>query len=166
MTEEPTRDELLCTLLGGSDVACPVCAYNLRGLNSTACPECGASLQLQVGSSDLKLGPWLVALLGLALPLGFVGLYTLFTGAVMIVVVKSLGGLSAGALRLLLLPAALTTAYALVLWRLIRRRRKFWARPRAAQRRLAFIYAILGIGLLLLFFALRWLGAFYLGLRM
>lgn len=166
MTEEPTRDELLGTLLGRSDVSCPVCAYNLRGLNSTMCPECGASLQLQVGSSDLKLGPWLVALLGLALPLGFVGLHTLFTGAVMIVVVKSLGGLSAGTLRLLLLPAIFTTAYVLVLWRLIRRRRKFWARPRAAQRRSAFIYAILGIGLLLLYVAARWLWAFYFSLRM
>jgi len=166
MTKGPPRDDLLSTLLGGSDVSCPVCAYNLRGLNSTTCPECGASLQLQVGSSDLKLGPWLVALLGLALPLGFVGLSTLFTGAVMIVIAKTQGGLSAGALRLLLLPAALTTAYALVLWRLIRRRRKFWARPRAAQRQLAFIYAILGIGLLLLYVALRWLWAFYFSLRM
>ncbi len=167
MTEEPTREELLGTLLGGSDVSCPVCAYNLRGLNSTTCPECGSRLQLQVGSSDLKLGPWLVALLGLALPLGYVGLYTL-SGVVLIVVagVNVVAGVKffASAFPILVFPAALTIVYAVALWRLIRRRQKFWARPRAAQRRSAFIYAILGIGLLLLYVALRWLGAFYFGL--
>ena len=102
------------------------------------------------------------ALLGLALPLGYVGLYTLYSGVVLIVVagVKFF----ASGFPILVFPAALTIVYAVALWRLIRRRQKFWARPRAAQRRSAFIYAILGIGLLLLYVALRWLGAFYFGL--
>ncbi len=34
-------------LLGAGGVACPACGYNLTGLKSTTCPECGAAFTLQ-----------------------------------------------------------------------------------------------------------------------
>ncbi len=69
--EEHSEAQLLKLLLAARDIPCPVCGYNLRAIASTNCPECGATLDLRVGSTDLKLGPWLAALLGTAIPLGF-----------------------------------------------------------------------------------------------
>ena len=66
-----SESELLKMLLGVRDIPCPVCGYNLRAITSTNCPECGAKLDLRVGSTDLKLGPWLACLLVVGLPLGF-----------------------------------------------------------------------------------------------
>jgi hypothetical protein len=69
---KPSDDsELLRQFLSTRDVPCPVCGYNLRGSQSPNCSECGASIDLRIGSSDLRLGPWLTTLLGSALPLGF-----------------------------------------------------------------------------------------------
>jgi len=70
-TTTPTHDDHLRAFLADRDYGCPVCRYNLRGVRGASCPECGARLELQVGSIDLRLGPWLMALLSAALPFGF-----------------------------------------------------------------------------------------------
>ena len=59
---------------------------------------------------------------------------------------------SPGALSMLAsmaVPTLVCAAYAFLLWRLVRRRRKFWAKPRRAQWRSAVLYAVLGPGALL-----------------
>jgi len=46
MAEADTRDAALVELLGDTDAPCPKCGYNLRGVQRTTCPECGATLTL------------------------------------------------------------------------------------------------------------------------
>ncbi len=142
-------------MLAARDIPCPVCAYNLRRITSANCPECGAQLDLRVASTDLKLGPWLVALFGLALPAGFVGTYAII-GLVYLVVTIAMGGFGFGfgSTIGMLIPVAVTGAYAFLLWRLIRNRRKFWSKPRRAQRRSAWLYALLGPGALVISYVL------------
>ncbi len=148
--ENATEAELLRALLAARDMPCPVCAYNLRRITSANCPECGAQLDLRVASTDLKLGPWLVALFGLAMPAGFVAVYAssqlFFLGLSAIGRVRF--GLNVGIM--IGVPIAITGAYAFCLWRLIRRRQKFWSSPRRAQRRSALLYAVLGPGALVI----------------
>ena len=68
----PTDDtNLLHQYVFERDVPCPVCAYNLRNSMATECPECGATLELRVGSIDLRLRWWLCSLVAFALPIGF-----------------------------------------------------------------------------------------------
>ena len=74
MPDDEGQEGLLRAFLAGCDVPCPVCRYNLRGLGGPSCPECGARLDLRVGSVDLKLGAWLVSVLAVALPMGFTGI--------------------------------------------------------------------------------------------
>lgn len=63
----------------GRDVPCPVCRYNLHGLVEARCPECGAPLHLHVGSDNLHLGPWILAITGPTLGLGFDGVMAIIT---------------------------------------------------------------------------------------
>ncbi|MHC4274488.1 MAG: hypothetical protein ACYSUR_12590 [Planctomycetota bacterium] len=146
----PTEAQLLHALLASRDVACPVCAYNLRTIESDNCPECGATLELRVGSTDLKLGPWLTALLGMALPLGFVSIYAIF-GLVAMLLLFTSGSVPGGPSLLVSIsvPTLVCAGYAFLLWRLFRRRRKFWAKPRRAQWRAAVLYAVIGPGAIL-----------------
>ena len=51
--EEETR--LLAGFLATRDVKCPLCGYNLRGLTSGRCPECGGPLTVGVMSRVLDL---------------------------------------------------------------------------------------------------------------
>ena len=147
----PGEAELLRTLLASRDIPCPVCTYNLHGNESSDCPECGANLDLRVGSTDLKLGPWLVAVLGLALPLGFVSIAGLFRIVIMIVYLadSASAGLRGSYLVFTAIAILISVGYGILLWRLVRRRRKFWARPRRVQRRRALLYAVLGPAALL-----------------
>lgn len=67
---------LLARCLEDRDQPCPVCRYNLHGVKAGACPECGAELELRIGAVSRPLPymtPWIVALLGIALPLGPIG---------------------------------------------------------------------------------------------
>jgi hypothetical protein len=78
----PAEDSaLLRDFLAQRDIACPVCSYNLRGLSRPVCPECSAPLHLRVGSDNLRLGPWLLAVIALALALGFDGVVAVLLGA-------------------------------------------------------------------------------------
>ena len=149
-----TEAELLRALLASRDVPCPLCAYNLRRITSANCPECGAQLDLRVASTDLKLGPWLVALFGLALPAGLVGVYAIM-GLIWLVVTLVTDGFQPGT-GMMIVPIAIAGAYAFLLWRLIRHRRKFWIKPRRSQRRSALLYAVLGPCALAVPFVLLW----------
>jgi hypothetical protein len=51
----------LLDLLRDRDVSCPLCRYNLRGLSSTRCPECGRELRLSIGLLEPRQGAWLTA---------------------------------------------------------------------------------------------------------
>ena len=53
-------DEALIKFLAARDVPCPLCQYNLRGLRSPRCPECGRELRLTVGLSEPPLKAWIV----------------------------------------------------------------------------------------------------------
>ena len=154
--EKATEAELLRALLAARDMPCPVCAYNLRRITSANCPECGAQLDLRVASTDLKLGPWLVALFGLALPAGFVGAYAIM-GLIMLAVATVMNGFNFNPyMAMMIVPMTITAAYAFLLWRLIRHRRKFWSKPRRAQRRSALLYAVLYPGGLVIWFLVMW----------
>ncbi|MEM9083588.1 MAG: hypothetical protein AAGB34_08335 [Planctomycetota bacterium] len=65
------EETLLNEVLRDRDVPCPVCRYNLRGLTASACPECGANLKAWVKPDSLRLGLWIVALVGLSGGFGF-----------------------------------------------------------------------------------------------
>lgn len=71
------RDEFLLSFIQQHEAACPVCAYALSGLETPKCPECGAGLELRVGTSTPRMGPWLLALISVALALGFDGVASL-----------------------------------------------------------------------------------------
>lgn len=64
----------LATFLATQDASCPVCHYNLRGLLKDRCPECGRHLILTVGTTEPKLGAFILGLIGLSCGLGFCGL--------------------------------------------------------------------------------------------
>jgi hypothetical protein len=87
---EPHTPSLLVAYLADRDAPCPVCSYNLRGLADAAgsapvCPECASELHLEVGSENLRLGAWLLAVISLALALGFDGVVTILLTIVLIV---------------------------------------------------------------------------------
>ncbi len=133
MTSENQRDaESLQAWLSSRDVPCPVCGYNLRSIEAANCPECGAKLDLRVGSTDLKIGLWLVGVISLTLPLGFIGLFMIIAFPMV------LSGFGWGATLWLsiyvAIPTVMSVGYVVLLWRLIRRRKKFWSKPRKAQK--------------------------------
>lgn len=45
--ETPVERAQRLASLGAGNVACPACGYNLTGLKTTTCPECGASFSIQ-----------------------------------------------------------------------------------------------------------------------
>jgi len=49
------RDDAVSAYLSTCDVACPGCRYNLRGVASDACPECGRPIELTIVRSS---GAW------------------------------------------------------------------------------------------------------------
>lgn len=63
--------ELIRTYLADRTIGCPVCHHNLRGASGTACPECGTALRLHLNTANARLGPWLLGVVAVAMPLGF-----------------------------------------------------------------------------------------------
>lgn len=80
--------ELLREYLQSHDAPCPICGYNLRGVELVVCPECEAPIELAVGSPSARLGAWLFALISFAMPLGF----DIVIGLLMVVPVIITGG--------------------------------------------------------------------------
>jgi hypothetical protein len=87
-----SRDDgaALRAFLGVRDVACPSCAYNLRGLSGATCPECGEALRLQVGLVEARLAGWVFGLVGLSIGVGFTGVLVVWG-----VTAGMLGGMAA-----------------------------------------------------------------------
>lgn len=54
--------DLLLTFIAERDVPCPACGYNLRQLTQPACPECGLTLKLSVGSDTPFKRVWAITL--------------------------------------------------------------------------------------------------------
>lgn len=69
---EPSDDaELLHRYLRARDEPCPLCGYNLRGLQGLTCPECGKVLRLHVGLVHPNLRAFIAGLVPLAGTFGF-----------------------------------------------------------------------------------------------
>ena len=75
--ESTTDAALLEAFLLERDVACPLCRYNLRGLQTSRCPECGRELRLSVGLAEPRMAAWVVAAAASLLPAG-VGMLLVF----------------------------------------------------------------------------------------
>ncbi len=137
------ESQLLKSLLTARDIACPVCGYNLRAIVSANCPECGAKLDLRVGSVDLKLGAWLVALLAVAIGLGF-------TSIMAVIYAWRAALYDVDATPAMLVMAAASALLGVGLWELIAHRLKFWQRRRGVQYFAAAGYAVTSCGLVVL----------------
>ena len=132
--------ELLHAWLSSRDVPCPVCGYSLRSIESATCPECGAQLDVRVGSTDLRIGLWLACVISQALAMGFIGLFT-----ILVIVPVLAAGLGLGiSLPIVAISTIMTVGYMLVLRRLVRNRKKFWSKPRQAQKVSVVLYILAG----------------------
>ncbi|MBX3377089.1 MAG: hypothetical protein KF678_08810 [Phycisphaeraceae bacterium] len=134
-------DPLLLSFLGERDALCPVCEYNLRGLKADRCPECSSHLQLQVGSENIRLGPWVSAVVSFALAVGFdavMGLMVSIAFAATFFSPQQVAPLVRQQHLILMggfLGMGMTCATAILL--LVRRRRRWMVMPRRAQWRWA-----------------------------
>jgi hypothetical protein len=63
-------DATLITWLADRDAACPLCEYNLRGLTTPPCPECGQALRLSVTLAEPYLKAWIAVIVALLPPAG------------------------------------------------------------------------------------------------
>lgn len=142
MDQGETDESHLRAFLADRDLPCPVCRYNLRGLASTSCPECGAQLDLRVGSIDLKLAPWLLCVLATALPTGFNGiLSTIGTiGAISSASWSSQDWLGLAAF------IGLTVVFGSAVAIVVRRRSRFLRKTTAAQWRRAWLLVVIMAG--------------------
>lgn len=131
MTEPP---DFLARFLEGHEAPCPVCGYNLRGVALPHCPECQAPITLTVGSEHARPGPWLLAMLGFAMGLGFDAVVALLL-TVPLVATRA----QTPAVALFGFMLALAAVSALGLWVLLRGRRAFQSRPQAQQWRRAWL---------------------------
>ncbi len=146
--------DLLHTYLETHDALCPICSYNLRGVSLGNCPECNAPIELAIGSSQLKLGAWLTAMLAIAMALGF----DVVIGMLLVVPVIITGG-EDGAI--LFLAGSLTTlglACIGMLWVLLANRRGWLKMGQRSQWKAAWaifiavfvIHLAVGVGFVLI----------------
>ncbi|HVZ92869.1 MAG TPA: hypothetical protein VG797_00010 [Phycisphaerales bacterium] len=83
---EPHVDELLKRFLAERQAQCPLCKYELAGLVSPRCPECGTELRLCLAGDALPMREWVVGMIGACTAVGAVVLFwimavmTLFLG--------------------------------------------------------------------------------------
>ena len=141
MSHLGTDEPRLLDFLSDHDADCPACGYGLRGLGSAVCPECAAELHLGVVSPQADLRPWLLAVVSCALGIGF-------DGVVAVMLLTAFIVFSAPTWWPLLIAAgfaALAGACGLVMRAIIRRRRRWTARPRRVQWRWAAV-VFLGVG--------------------
>lgn len=70
----PEADPLLLQFLASRDAICPVCRYDLRGVTTNRCPECGHALALSLGGYQ-RFPLWWY--LGFAGPVALMGFHIL-----------------------------------------------------------------------------------------
>lgn len=68
----------LRSVLDTTDVPCPACGYNLRGLTTPVCPECNLRLVLRIGLAEPRIGAFVTGLVGISAGLGFCGIVLAF----------------------------------------------------------------------------------------
>ncbi len=136
MNEPKAENQLLVTYLAERDVSCPAC-HSLRSAPGMNCPECGAALTVRIGSIDLKLGPWMLAVLAVSIPMGFTGILAAGLGAQRSAYWSPLDW---GALVALWF---LTALYAAALIAICWRKPKFLQRPLTVQWRRAALLTLL-----------------------
>jgi hypothetical protein len=61
---------MLIDWLRDRNTSCPLCQYNLRGLKTPRCPECGQALQLSVSLAEPYLKAWIALVAALLPPAG------------------------------------------------------------------------------------------------
>ena len=84
-------DPLLEKYLADRDVVCPGCAYNLHGLKSDRCPECGDALQLSLQLVEPRQAALIAGLVGLSAGAGLGGLLLIY-GVIATLVLRYGGG--------------------------------------------------------------------------
>jgi hypothetical protein len=141
----PGDDDSLIDYLRNRDVVCPQCDYNLRGLVTPRCPECGQALKLAVALVEPYLKAWIALLVACCAGAGL-GFFFL------VIIVMSFGWPGPGTLllnlsiivHLLMIPAAGVVVVA---------RRRLLRLTRETQWRIAVAVAMVLIAALLVFFA-------------
>lgn len=83
-------DPLLEQYLDQRDVCCPGCSYNLRGLKSDRCPECGDRLELSLRLLEPRQGALIAGLVGLSAGAGLGGLLLIY-GVIVSLLVRPYG---------------------------------------------------------------------------
>lgn len=78
MTQPDVDNAFLRQYLSTRDCPCPACGYNLRGLTSPLCPECGQFLELTVRLTEPRQAALITGLVGLAAGAGFAGLLLVY----------------------------------------------------------------------------------------
>ena len=81
---KPDDTSFLRSFLEHQDQPCPRCAYNLRSIQGSTCPECGELLQLRVGLVYPKLAALITGLIGISAGLGLNSLLLIFWAIVML----------------------------------------------------------------------------------
>ena len=84
-------DPLLEQFLSARDVVCPGCSYNLHGLKSDRCPECGDELELSLKLVEPRQAPLIAGLVGLSAGAGLGGLLLIY-GVIVTMFVRRGGG--------------------------------------------------------------------------
>ena len=146
--------ELLKAYLETNDAPCPVCGYNLRGVELAVCPECNAPIELVVGSQQDRLGAWLFAMLAFAMALGF----DVVIGSMMVLSVIMTSGEDASAIFLMISLVTLALTSVGMLWVLVVRKRDWTRMARQNQWKIAwgiffgvfFAHLSVGVGLFLI----------------
>jgi hypothetical protein len=75
----PTTAEqaMLAEYLRERDVACPSCKYNLRGLTTARCPECGQQIKITITLKEPYLKAWIALVAASCISAGM-GIFVLF----------------------------------------------------------------------------------------
>ena len=115
-------------------------------------------LDVRVDSTDPRIGLWLVAVIALTLPLGFTGPLVVLFAAPLVV-----SGVGIGGPQFFIVATAtvMSAGYVLLLWRLIRSRKKFWSKPRKAQKISVVLYILAGSAPVTLPLAIWLVGALF-----
>ncbi len=120
--------------LAEHEAPCPSCGYSLRGLTTPACPECAAPLRLGVSVHDPRPIPWVVAIVSLAMGLGFDAVVALLmTAAYVRARILNLGLPPPFFFVIVAGFAGLAIAMAATVWVLYRQRYRWAGRPRRRQ---------------------------------